>query len=167
MIKQVKPEDFPKYLASQIFKDVESRFIAFEEKHGTRYFDAGSGQLLCQACLKILCDRHNEENGSWRAGSVVVTVYEEAVAGLTKPDHPEDRINELPPSLRDRMQEAWKSYKKEHCFYSDEVATGKLIVRAIKEMDPVIAYTVIQSRRDHEYEGYEIYYMETPKWDEE
>jgi len=159
-LTKVKPEDFSPYQRPALFGpngDKKTRcIVAFFEKHGTRYFPGDTAQEICEACLHILHERHNTKSGNWYKCNQMVRDLKQEIRKNEKPDHPEEKIDDLPKSLRETCTKLWKDWHYKNNNLMKALSLANDVVRALKEKDPVLAYKIMCARRDYEYEGFEI-----------
>jgi hypothetical protein len=124
-------------------------FLIFREKHGNRYFNAGSVEEAGKVCLKVLKERH----GSWWENDEECEVF---IPSLTR-----DQVIELPDGrVKDAAVTEWKEWEKVsklgqvHKLFCDACSA------ALKNKDGEAAIELLFSRRDYEYENVEITYFE-------
>ncbi len=123
--------------------------LVFHEKHGDRYFDASTPELIFKACLKILTER-NKDN--WYRISEV----SDSFTGLRTED-----IEALPDT--DKFKEMKKDAIKKYYNYLNsyicnltDVHFQREVDYAIKNKDGLFAYELCEQRGAGEYEGMEF-----------
>ena len=159
-MRKVKAKDFYRYQVRRVFDSTERRIIVFKEKHCDRHFDASSGQKLCEACLQVVLDRFSGKNASYWNVYRWLEELDTRDKQNTEPDYPNTSILNLPKSLQEPMCEQWKAYQQECSRLAQEREQVEMIKAAIKDLDPVMAYKVIEARNDHEYEGFELEWLD-------
>ena len=118
---------------------VPGTLMIFEEKHGTRYFAAGSIKEAGKVCRKILKERHGE--------------YWEKEPQMTakEPEFKKENIPSLPKSLQEEARRQWSEYESELNWYNREVKFVKKVEEVLKT-DSDYAVSLVISRSDYEYE---------------
>ena len=152
----VKREDFPKFMLPGLFEGSDQRIMIFHEKHGDAYFMARTAQEACDVCLNILTERYNEDDPAWYSASVGMDEARERLDKLTPPDHEEDCIDMLPTCLHEEFKAKWDTHRKEKGRYEESIAWYTTVRSTIELKDAALAYKIMHSRRDYEYEGFEF-----------
>ena len=125
---------------------MSDRILVVEEKHGSRYFDARTDDLLFAAALKLIGERMDSR-----------------YAFIVKPDEPEyekeltdDQIRALPEGSSPRRvaEEIKKQNLRRRREYDDELLWYDTAVKAVKEKNGKLAFSVLRHRQDYEYEGF-------------
>lgn len=115
------------------------RILVLQGKHGDQFYKANNPDELHESALKILA-----ENRHW----------------YTEPRKPEDlgftkeTINSLPESLRGKAEADLAKYERDMRTYNNEMLWYDRMLKAEKEQDGNLAYKVISSRHDYEYERF-------------
>lgn len=139
---------------SRLIRDVEMRLnrtpnaiMIVTEKHCVSYYDASSTEAIGLTCLAILRDRDSQ--------NYYATSKELESEKPSPPKHkPEDFGDEL--ELAEVCFKQWKSYEMSLKNYEQELQLRQGIDRALSEKDYWIAYHILESRRDYEYERIEV-----------
>lgn len=144
--------------------------VIFKEKHGDRYFDASTDELLDRALLSVLRERYAEGllGGDGSNAHYVVEKYEQdEVAMMT-----DEEVEALPASLqqdanrkRRGYQNALREYEAEK---SERADIEKLCTLPFEDALRLrykknsLVLTIARSRNEYEYEGWTIERLETP-----
>lgn len=155
---------------------VMGRIIVFEEKHGNRYFDASTDEQLARACVKILKERANMWYYREYDKGVDAKFSKQELETLALTD---EEVAALPELLRADVEQKISRLKRKKAAYvrnkaeedkwfnnleliitlpEDEAA--KLTETSPSGRERSVAYDLIQSRGDGEYEGYSIENLE-------
>ena len=127
----------------------EPMLLIFNEKHGNRYFEIANDEALFKAALKIVTERLKA--GYW---------YEKPRACPKALDYTLAEIVSMPKSLQPQAEKALRVYEGELAAHNDEVEEYTKIERAVAEKNGRIAYEILRSREDAEYEGFELKRLE-------
>lgn len=121
------------------------KILVFKEKYGDRYFDASTPEKELDAYLKIAKQRIKD--GYWYDIDCVVP---------EEPEISKEQIAKMKDSgLKTAAIQEWENYEYNLRYLKECEETEKLI-KLVKKGDKQAAKTLIWSRRDGEYEGFEI-----------
>lgn len=130
------------------------QLFVFNEKHGDRYIMVHSPEAEEKMFLKVLTERNQQGWYSWMKD---YKPYGDA------PKYSREDIDKMPESMEFEkkrfMQELtrWEKLEKE----ADNIRNDwSRIQKAIQKNDGKLAYRLIDTYRDSEYEGYERVYVE-------
>jgi len=139
--------------------------IVFHEKHGDAYYEASTPELIARSCSKVL--RARVADGYWYfrnfSGDSVLSKENQEIVDLT-----EAQLAALPASMRSAMiarraklveqVEELQNEKEEEDQWFEDV---DLVLSASDEdsykLHKNLAYELLESRKDAEYEDFEIY----------
>jgi hypothetical protein len=110
---------------------VGQRILVLYEKHGSRYYDAGTDEALRAAALAVLRDRLDPLQGY-----------------ILEPDPVSSEVGD---------EAHWRRLVRE---YRTEKAAYDKAARAVREGDGRLALEVLRSRDGYEYEGFDLAYLE-------
>ncbi len=122
-----------------------NKIIIFKEKHCERYFYASTPEDLCKIAIKIFKERVVEDY--W---------YEFETETPTKPEIAEEDANSLRSSLKNIVLQEWRNYRHALRYYEETVKDKKLYDAALKDESGTIVLKFLKSRRNCEYEGFEM-----------
>ena len=135
-------------------KTKKQRIIVFDEKHGDRYFDASTAAKLQAVALKILTERL--KSGYWYfKPEPFKEDPEKEIEKLTK-----DSEQITDSFLRNAAEERIGRLHKGLDAYKRDTRMWEEIQKAVKEKDGNLAYQLLNSRRNYEYEGFDLEYLE-------
>lgn len=122
----------------------DRRILVCQEKHGTPLYDIPDDEALFRTALFILKERVKDQ---W----IVPPSEDEAPVspGMTREQAealPEGSIKRSSQNLLKQYEEAMKRHRKD----LEEWAS---VEKALKEKDGKAAWSILQGRRDYEYEG--------------
>ncbi len=154
----------PIYAYKNVYQDCSpERFIVFNEKHGDRYFRAGTPEETLGSFLQILTERFGPD-GDW--GSVDDQIADMDTVNSwdpAKPEYDAEGIDDLPESLREAARENLGKYNQWEESEKKELEMLTLIKKAIDEQDGEAAYLAMHLRRDYEYERWDFEEVQVPK----
>lgn len=155
-----------------------SQILVLHEKHGDRYFDASTPEALATSCVKVL--RERVADGYWYHRE-----YAEPVRPLPKEQQEilaltDEQLATLPTAIREDMKTKRAKLVKSNAVYKRRkkqedgwwnavqlVLTSPLeeaIKLTVADADDTwsnqplpLAYEILKSRRDYEYESIGIY----------
>lgn len=131
-------------------KPNDKRIIIFSEKHGDRYFSAKTIEDIGAVCLKVA--RERIKDGYW---------YDTTPYYGKSPEVTQEEIDALPDgALKNRLQKEIELYNDRKNREDRKFDRLRKLVSAVKEGDEKAARMLIDERKDYEYEGYEIVYLE-------
>lgn len=116
----------------------------FEEKHGTRYFYVPTFEDLCKVALKVFKER--VEEGHW---------YYFDEYKVIKPEIAKEDIDKY-PSLKNIITQSWKDYETSLKYNESIEKEKKLYDKALQDETGMAALKFLESRKNSEYEGFEI-----------
>jgi hypothetical protein len=125
--------------------------MVLTEKHGERYFLIDGPDTLGKACLKMLNER-NDDEWYWNPGEFKVDAELEALDP-----------NTLPERLREQVTREKKTYLRKKREHAEAAAAYKRIEQAIAQEDGLLAFEILESRSDYEYERFELVDFEAPE----
>jgi hypothetical protein len=126
------------------------QILIAKEKHGTRYFDASTPELLAESAFKLLKERWDD--GYWYC--------------LDDPPEDKDVLSEeqiaaLPTeSLRNQESQKRKNYLRKLYDWQDNAEEYKAIENCIENCLKDKAWKLLQNRRNYEYENVELETLE-------
>jgi hypothetical protein len=127
------------------------KIIIRKEKHDTRYYLANTQEQLHAAALLILAERMDPEY-QFIAEPAPRNVEDGTLAALT-----DAQVAALPtPTLRTIAIQARASFARDTRIYQRDRRQWEEAQQAIRERNGVLAIKVLQARKDHQYEGFEI-----------
>jgi len=154
------------------------KIMIFEEKHGNRYFDVSTEELLHKVSLKMLSIR--VEDGYFETEEYWVRLIEnnkqkieELGSLLDKLGVDKDRPlfefgstaeGDATSTFINNTIRELNRYKRYVTEYGRDYEDLRVAKSAIKEQDGERAYYILDCRRDYEYEGFDIKTLE--KFDE-
>lgn len=129
---------------------MNKQILIAKEKHGTRYFDASTPELLAESAFKLLKERWDD--GYW----------------YFLDDPPEDKevlseeqIAALPTeSLRNQESQKRKSFLREQRDWEYLAKEYRAIENCVKNKLKDKAWKLLQNRSDYEYENVELEELE-------
>ena len=124
--------------------------LVCDEKHGNRYLPAKDDAEMFRSALKVLGERLKD--GYWYT--------KPDGKAPEKPDVDESEIGNLPVSLQATDRQLWKRYEAAIDARKEELAEYAAIERAVSERDGELAWRILRSRRDYQYEGVMIVELE-------
>lgn len=143
-------EGYIKRLGRLVGPDV---VLVFQEKHGDRKFKVPTVESLYKVALKVLADRMEydivEPDDSDRPN-----------IGFTKEDLTNGKFPEGSLILA-AAQKVWKDAQSQDSEYQIAAQQLKDATKALKEKDGALAFSVLESRNDWEYEGFTWDSLET------
>ena len=122
-----------------------NKIIIFTEKHSNRYFYASTPEDLCKIAIKIFKERVEEDY--W---------YKFETETPTEPEITEEDANSLRSSLKNIVLQEWRNYRHALRYYEETVKDKKLYDAALKDESGTIVLKFLKSRRNCEYEGFEM-----------
>jgi hypothetical protein len=126
-----------------------NKILIFREKHGSRYFDASTDELICKAALKVLTERL--EDGYW--------YYEPEPpnkGGILTPN----QIATLPTAaLVNQETDKLIRYNQDFRQYEYDLQEFRDIKKSVETKDGLTAYKILRSRSCDEYE-YETFQLQ-------
>lgn len=141
-------EEVPPKVLEAVDKYIQNGYsypqvLVFEEKHGTRYFDASTPRNLGMACLKILSERLNEG---------YYTVYGEEPE---KPKYlPESVANDS--YLKKQVEAQWGRFHRAQGQRREALGFVSSVQEVLVSLDYFKAYRLIDERSGYEYERAEL-----------
>ncbi len=129
---------------------MNKQILIAKEKHGTRYFDASTPELLAESAFKLLKERWDD--GYWYClddpPEDKEVLSEEQIAALPT----ESLRNQESQKRKDYLRKLynWQSDEKQYLFIKDCVENG------LKNR----AWKLLQNRSDYEYENVELEELE-------
>lgn len=129
---------------------MQKQILIAKEKHGTRYFDASTPELLAESAFKLLKERWDD--GYWYF--------------LDDPPEDKDILSEeqiaaLPTeSLRNQESQKRKNFLRELDNWQNSVEEYKVIENCIQNRLKDKAWKILRSRRNYEYENVELETLE-------
>jgi hypothetical protein len=121
------------------------KILVFKEKHGDRYFDASTSEKELDVYLKVAKERIKDSY--W---------YDTDCLVPNEPEISKEQIAKMKDSgLKTAAIQEWRIYETNLSYVKECEQTEKLI-KLVKKGDKQAAKTLIQNRRDGEYEGFEI-----------
>jgi hypothetical protein len=121
------------------------KIAIFKEKYGDRYFDVSTPEKEFDVYLKIAKQRIKD--GYW---------YDTDCLMPNEPEISKEQIVKMKDSgLKTAAIQEWRNYEANLSYVKECEQTEKLI-KLVKKGDKQAAKTLIQNRRDGEYEGFEI-----------
>jgi len=135
---------------------VPGTILVVKEKHGTRYFDAGSVEKAGKACRKLLAARHGVYwNSSAEAQECINTKL------LDKPEVPQDDAKKLPATLKKVVLDEWATYDRKMIEFAKEREFAERVEKCLKdETDDAIELILLRDR--FEYEEVDVVHLENP-----
>lgn len=128
---------------------MKKQIIVAKEKHGTRYFDASTPELLAESAFKLLKERWDSD---WY-------YYDAPPEG--KDILSEEQIAALPTErLRFSESEKRKRYLREFYNWQDDQKEYLAIKDCVENNLKNKAWKLLQSRSDYEYENVELETLE-------
>jgi hypothetical protein len=116
------------------------------EKHGIRIWDASSCESIFKSCLDLLEER--AETG-W------VSKPDEQYIQRYKPDLTKDQADALPEgTIKLEALKQIKTYSVKKKRLRQEKEEWDEIQKALKNEDGALAFMILDTRRDHEYENF-------------
>lgn len=125
--------------------------------------------------LLILKDKHendhyliNDIDALLRAALMIVAVrieqryYFEPKREKLIEEVPDDVVDKLPEAIKKKALSDKSSNKYADKRYQRELETWEMIQKALQEKDGIAAFQVIDSRKDHEYEGWSLERIKIP-----
>lgn len=128
----------------------KKQILIAKEKHGTRYFDASTPELLAESAFKLLKERWDD--GYWYC--------------LDDPPEDKDVLSEeqiaaLPTeSLRNQESQKRKNYLRELYNWQDDEEEFLAIKDCIENELKDKAWKLLRNRSDYEYENVELETLE-------
>lgn len=118
------------------------QILIAEEKHGTRVFDATTEEALYASALVLL-----KERATGRYSWYIEPDEPE------KPDLPEDVVAALPAGkTKLKAEYDWEEYRRNMEIYALEMGIWSDTQYAINNNNGKLAWQILRSRSDHEYE---------------
>lgn len=132
------------------------RLLVFKEKHGTRYYYAGTPEATYNAALSVLNDRF----GVTRPWFDVEQELERLRKHPPAPPYPANfDVKTLPEALRMEAKKQMLRHDQAVRAWKQEEAMLVRIQQALKQQDARLAYLALYLNRDGEYEGMEFRYL--------
>jgi hypothetical protein len=125
--------------------------LVAEEKHGTRYFDAATKEILCKSALKLLKERYDQDY--WYGPG-------------KKPERPSDLpsnddIKNMPDGiLKKTAISMLKRYNSELQYFLQEEEFFENVKKAVDNEDGELAWECLYDHRDGEYQGVKLELLE-------
>jgi hypothetical protein len=127
-----------------------NRIIIFKEKHGDRYFDASTPELLHKACLKIFKERLAE---GWYEGY--------AYPELQKPTMTIQESLTHDKKIQAVVEDQWREYNNVLRGINKQAQEKAYIEKVVAEDSGEKAHKFLNHRSHYEYESYEIENLES------
>lgn len=129
---------------------MKKQILIAKEKHGTRYFDASTPELLAESAFKLLKERWNE--GYW---------YYLDDLPEDKDILSEEQIAELPTeSLRNQESQKRKNYLREFYNWQSDEKEHLAIKDCVENNKKSKAWNLLLNRSVFEYENVELETLE-------
>lgn len=135
--------DLPKYMERALASAKWPMLLVLWEKHDTRYLLIDRREVLFREALAILKERKKEQYSP--PGPFYVDAKLESFDPATVPES-------LRPNARS-MKDSYESNKKAN---ANEVKQWGVIHKAIADDDGALAWLILTTRSDHEYERVEL-----------
>lgn len=128
----------------------KKQILIAKEKHGTRYFDASTPELLAESAFKLLKERWDEKH--W---------YYVDDPPKDKDVLSEEQIAALPTeNLRNSESQKRKIFLRELRNWQDNAEEYKSIENCVKNKLKNKAWKLLQNRSENEYERVELETLE-------
>jgi hypothetical protein len=135
--------DLPKYMERALASAKWPMLLILWEKHDTRYLLIDRREVLFREALAILKERKKGEYSA--PGPFYVDTKLESFDPAT-----------VPESLRNHARSTKDSYESNKKANANEVKQWSMIHKAIADGDGALAWLILVTRSDHEYERIEL-----------
>jgi len=129
------------------------QLLIFKDKHNSDYYLLEDQEALGRACLEVLKSRLDPQYG------YIYDPSKEKIYGLVD-ELTQEAAEALPEPYRAQALQARKNNERLRRDRDEEIEQYCAAKKALKEKDGMGAYLILDSRKDHEYEGFEF---ETPR----
>ena len=134
--------------------DEDANYVLIaKEKHGTRYMDASTKDAFLANALKLMKERIGH---GW--------YYElEPGEGPKVPELTQDQVDALPDGeIKDTAKAQWKRYRRQLRDRAEDDNFAVKVRKALADEDGELAWDVLRTRSDAEYEYVSLECLETP-----
>lgn len=142
----------------------ENTILVFQEKHGDRYFLADTPERTKKAFLKILEERYNRggyflklEDCFSEEDLLLARDSDEYIQKLQKTIADKDAVD----VIKDHALHELDRVKKLVRYYKEVVFENGEIQKALSNKDGLLAFCILDGRRDYEYERFSFEHLES------
>lgn len=132
------------------------QLLVLKGKDEAQYYLLANVEALHAAALEILRKRATGPY-PW------IAKPDDQPYGLEDGELTPDQIADLPPAFQKTAKDIVFRNTRRRQEHNDHIAEWAEVQRALAENDGAAAFRILEDRRDHEYEGFELVTLRVPK----